>query len=321
MRAFRPTHTRYLIPLMLCLVAGFPAMAHAATGIARISEYSGEVSIQRGEDLIRPVRVGKMIRNGALMDQDMVQTRKGRATVLFDDGSTLKLHEETLIVINPPPSEQVRTVAHAEKVDRRIRIVVGKVWNFIEPKSPKKTLFELPDGVAAVRGCASTIQVTWSGSYRLIVESGTYLPTQFSAGISWEQPAGCDVRVERTADGVRILNAAGSQHPITLTLGDGTKVTIKPGEDFVIPIKKGKVQVVSLAPFPYYKSHRFGWRLAVAQWNPDLGGFVTQPLYVRDFRRNPQFRNNLVRRSVFNRALNHGKLRQGHMVCPSGSGT
>jgi len=304
----------------VCVLLLLCGTAFAAQGIARISEFSGEVTVQRGEDLLRPVRVGKMIRNGVLMDNDMVQTKKGRATILFDDGSMLKLYDETLIVVNPPPTEQIKTVAGAEKTDRRIRIVVGKVWNLIQPKTKKTTLFELPDGVAAVRGCSSTFQVTWAGSYRLIVDTGTYLPTQFSSGLSWEQPAGCDVRVERTPGGIRIVNMSGSEHPITITLADGTKKTLKPGENFFVPIKKGTVQLASMAPFPYYKSHRFGWRTAVSTWQPGLG-FVTQPMYVRDFRRNPQWRNNLASRSIFNRTLNGGRTRHGGPVSRgSGSG-
>ncbi|MEW6355329.1 MAG: FecR domain-containing protein [Planctomycetota bacterium] len=303
---------------LFILVAVCCGVAAGQEGIARISEFAGEVQIQRGEEIIRPVKVGQMIRNGSLINADMIQTRKGTASVLFEDGSQLKLDEETLIVINPPMAK-VQVAAQQEAVERRIRIVVGKVWNFIEPKSTAKTLFELPDGVAAVRGCSSTIQVTWSGSYRLIVETGTYLPSQFSAGVSWEQGPGCDVRVDRTPNGIRITNAAGSKGPITITYADGTQKTLQPGEHIDIPIT-GKVQIGSLTPFPYYKSHNQGWQMAMAQWDPRVGAFISQPVYVQDDRRDAHQRNSRLTRSVFNRRLNRGSLREpkpSHCGSPS----
>ncbi|NOZ22930.1 MAG: FecR domain-containing protein [Planctomycetes bacterium] len=342
---------------VLVLIAVCCGVAVGQEGIARISEFTGDVHIQRGEEIIQPVQVGKMIRNGSLIDADMVQTKKGTASVLFEDGSILKLSEETLIVINPPEAK-VQTAAQQKVVERRIRIVVGKVWNFIEPKSTGKTMFELPDGVAAVRGCSSQFTVSWNGSYSLNVGEGTYMPQDFLGGVGWQQNAGSNVRVIRVPGGIRIVNGKNSAHALslnflikgkfqivasggplqlldadgnTVNLGDGQGgsfnlfggaiQSLPPGASITIIMKTKRRftgQLAGLAPFRHRFENTMPWQVAVA--GPGGGGlWPTGPIHVNDFRRDAHFRNNLLKRSVFNRKLNRGHIRDGGAPPCSGS--
>lgn len=326
------------------------ATATAQEGIARISEFTGDVAIQRGETVLVPMHVGKVIRNGQLADEDMVQTKKGTASVLFDDGSLLRLREDTLIVINPPKA-QVTAVAAQEVAQRRVRIVVGKLWTFIEPKATAKTVFEVPDGIAAVRGCTGDFDVAYNGSFRLRVLEGTFLPGDFLSGVGWEQGAGIDVSLDRLPRGLRIRNMHGSRGPIglnfsqggsfdifadqgalqfvdadgkTQTLGQGQGGTFRlngaalrglpPGGAITIVMKKkGRIpgaQLASLGAFPFGTSQGLPWYSSVGG-GQGTGFWANLPTYVQDDRRDPHLSNDRTRRSVFNRELSGGSLRDG----------
>jgi len=314
--------------LGLILLSG---AASAEEAVARISEFSGQVAVQRADEIIQPVRAGKAIRNASLVENDMVQTKKGTAHVLFMDGSLLKMREDTLVAINAP-TPTIQAAAVGDRVERRVRIVVGKLWTFIEPKTTDKTVFEIPDGICAVRGCAGEFAVGYNGNYRMRVEEGTFLPRDFRVGVRWEQNAGVDVGVDRIPRGIRIQNSPGSREAIALTFGQqgtyevvadrgvidlvdaartarslqegqggsfsltGAAVrALRPGCAILILLKRRDARPIgrlaSLAPFPYRTSHTTPWHLAVSHERPLPGGWLTQPEYVRDERRDARAAN------------------------------
>ncbi|MEW6359382.1 MAG: hypothetical protein AB1696_23805 [Planctomycetota bacterium] len=314
------------ISLFHLMVCGGAVSAEEA--VARISEFSGQVAIQRGDEIIQPVQVGNLIRNASLIERDMVQTRQGAASVLFLDGSILKMREDTLVAVNPPTTT-IQPAAAGDRIERRVRIIVGKVWTFIEPKSTDKTVFEIPDGICAVRGCAGEFAVGYNGNYQVRVEEGTFIPQDLRLGVRWEQNAGVEVGVDRIPRGVRIQNSPVSREAIALMFGQpavfevvadrgtidlldaartarslqegqggtfsltGTAVrALKPGCAILILLKRRDArpigQMASLAPFPYRTLHAVPWHVAVSHQRPLPGGWLAQPEYVRDERRDAQ---------------------------------
>jgi len=335
---------------MVCLFCG---VAPAQEGIARISEFSGQVAIQRGEEIIRPVLAGKVVRHGLLMKRDLVETKEGTATVLFDDGSKLKMKEKTVIVISPPVA-QTKTVSSSEVVERRVRIVVGRLWTFIEPKATAKTQFEVPEGICAVRGCSGTFHVGWNGNWQLGVEEGTYIPRDLRSDITWDQGPGVTVGVERVSGGMRIQNRQGSRGPIALRFARAGKYDItadagaldivdadgkahalpqgqsgsyslsgaavkalKPGAAIVVLLRnRGKRpigQIAGIAPFPFRATRRELWRLTVSQEGRTEEGWFAEPHYVRDTRRNVHASNTRAQRSSSDRGRTGGATTGG---CP-----
>ncbi|NOZ23002.1 MAG: hypothetical protein GXP25_18140 [Planctomycetes bacterium] len=326
-----------LTAVALLGVAVLGRAAAAQEAVARISEFSGQVAVQRGDEIIQPVLAGKLIRNASLIENDMVQTRQGTASVLFMDGSILKMREDSLVAINPP-TPVVKAAAAGDRIERRVRIVVGKVWTFIEPKTASKTVFEIPDGICGVRGCAGEFAVGYNGNYRMRVDEGTFLPQDFRVGVRWEQNAGVDVGVDRVPRGIRIQNSPASREAIGLTFGQagtfevvadrgtidlvdaartarslqegqggtfslaGTAVrTLRPGCAILILLKRQNARPIgklaSLAPFPYRTSHTAPWHVAVSNERPLPGGWLTQPKYIRDERRDAWVANTRARRT------------------------
>jgi hypothetical protein len=288
------------------------------------------------------------------MARDLVETKVGTATVLYEDGSALKMKENTVIVISPPVAE-TKTVSSGQAIERRVRIVVGQVWTFIEPKATSKTLFEVPEGICAVRGCKGTFRVGWNGNWQLGVHEGTYIPRDGRSGITWEQGEGVSVGVERVSGGIRILNRKTSRGPIALgftqpgkyditadgggldvvdadgktqSLGDGKSGSfslkgaaikaLKPGAAIVIHLRgKGAKpigQIAGVAPFPFRASRRELWRLTVSHGGRTREGWFDEPHYVRDTRRDVHASNTRAQRTSSDRGRTGGSATGS---CPS----
>ena len=134
--------------ISVCLVA------EAVSPVARVASFSGTVKVQRESGVTAPVRMmGAQVRGGTLMSGDTVLTGpNSSATIQFDDQSKLDLGANASVRIRQSAASPAKVAESGKTVLRSMKIINGKVLANIRPNLEVATEFELPTGVAAVRG-------------------------------------------------------------------------------------------------------------------------------------------------------------------------
>ena len=169
----------------LATFAFFVLDAHGQPRIASIQDFTGDVEVEHSAQIIKPIKLGRIIRNGDVFDSDTVRTRIGQADLLVVDGSVVKMDQNTTLYAG------VETVAPgagmaAPPADRKFRVVVGRIWADVKPSRTSTTKFELPDGVAAVRGTIVAFGVTGAKDWEASIDRGvmSLMQTAVSAHMS-----------------------------------------------------------------------------------------------------------------------------------------
>jgi hypothetical protein len=123
--------------------------------LAVINKYKGDVTVQHeGNNLVVEKR-GARIKNASIYDKDSISTKKAStAELVFNDGSRFDINEKTTLTIS-----EEKTTRLNKTLLRRVKIKAGGVLAEIIPSKTVLTEFELPTGVATVRGTVVSINV------------------------------------------------------------------------------------------------------------------------------------------------------------------
>jgi len=116
--------------------------------LAVINKYKGDVTVQHeGNNLVVEKR-GARIKNASIYDKDSISTKKAStAELVFNDGSRFDINEKTTLTIS-----EEKTTKLNKTLLRRVKIKVGGVLAEVIPSKTVLTEFELPTGVATIRG-------------------------------------------------------------------------------------------------------------------------------------------------------------------------
>jgi hypothetical protein len=150
--------------------------------IARLAEFSGTVLISsQGSWGVKPAK------DLPLYSTDKVVTRIGNATIIFNDGATLDVKNNSNVLIQ----EREKTKGFITIIERRILLFLGKL-NFRTGKSKVETRFETTKAVIGIRGTAGILSIGSDGkTYIHFTEGGAkYILGDFVRGVAK------DVRVE-----------------------------------------------------------------------------------------------------------------------------
>ena len=147
--------------VLLLLVGSFFLIprADAATPIAKISAYDGEVSVLSEYKMIKVTRAGQVLKQG-----DRVQVKIGFATVTFDDGATLNVNPYSSALIQQKEEESGFWIFKVKKTVRRITCFVGKL-GFTSGRSIKDNYLQTPTAVAGLRGTKAEIGYDNANNY------------------------------------------------------------------------------------------------------------------------------------------------------------
>ncbi len=123
--------------------------------LAVINKFKGNVTVQHeGENLVVEQR-GARIRNSSVYNKDTISTMEAStAELVFNDGSRFDINEKTTLTIS-----EEKTTKSNKTLIRRVKIKAGGVLAEIIPSKTVLTEFELPTGVATVRGTVISINV------------------------------------------------------------------------------------------------------------------------------------------------------------------
>jgi hypothetical protein len=138
--------TALVLAFFLLGVFSLAASTHAATPVAKITQFKGEVLIVTGEQLSKVTSVGQIINSG-----DSVQTRDGEAQITFNDGALMTIRPYTNTVIQETEEEKGWFLFKAKDLVRRITCQVGNLW-FKSGASARKNYLQSPTAVCGLRG-------------------------------------------------------------------------------------------------------------------------------------------------------------------------
>jgi hypothetical protein len=149
--------------LTLITIALLSSAAVAATDeerVAQLSKVSGDVTIRRDGGAVDTAKQqGPRVANGSVFAGNEVATPAGgSATLLFTDGSTVDLKENTRLTVREAAGTP-EAVKQNKRLGRVLKIVAGDVLAHVVPNPEIATEFETPTGVAAVKGTKLEISV------------------------------------------------------------------------------------------------------------------------------------------------------------------
>jgi hypothetical protein len=131
-----------VISLMLVLAA---SNAGAAVSIAKITQISGQAYLQSGAEMSKITRKGHVLYSG-----DLIQTKKGKVQITFNDGAIVRLTAFSNTRIQER-EEESGWLFKTRKAMRRITCFAGKLW-FKSGASKRNNYLQTPTAVMGVRG-------------------------------------------------------------------------------------------------------------------------------------------------------------------------
>jgi len=141
----RPRTLACFLLTLTCLVF-LTSITFAAKPIAKITRFEGVVIIQTKGNIFDLKKVGQ-----TLMDGDRVQTKKGSAEIVFNDGAVMKISPWSSALINEREEESGFWFWKTKKAVRRLTVFVGKLW-FKSGASKRKNYLQTPTAVCGLRG-------------------------------------------------------------------------------------------------------------------------------------------------------------------------
>ena len=145
---------KHLFSLFLLFLVGSFVLtpgADAATPIASISAFDGDVSILSDYKMTKVTQAGQVLKQG-----DRVQVKVGFATVTFNDGATLNVNPYSSAMIQEQEEETGFWIFKVKKTVRRITCFIGKL-KFKSGKSIQDNYLQTPTAVAGLRGTEAEV--------------------------------------------------------------------------------------------------------------------------------------------------------------------
>ena len=146
-----------------------------AESLASVTTVRGEASVlsaatQETRALAVAPDTGR-VAGGALAEGDELRTGAGAtATVLFPDGSLVRLEESTRVAFSERPLPGT-PVPGRKTVKRTLLLTEGRIACDAKPNTPVYTSIRTPLGVVGIRGTKLTVSVV-GGRFQVSVESG-----------------------------------------------------------------------------------------------------------------------------------------------------
>lgn len=150
----------------------FPASSPAAQDIASFTDVKGEVRIKSS------VRAkGKWLRvkktGVTLFSGDEIRTLAGSAEITFDDGSVMKVAEDTSLKIEERPTKRkLFGFINTSFMNRNVKMSFGKLWANIKKARGMWTSFESKVAVAGIKGTSVSMYVDSNGDMQFACHDG-----------------------------------------------------------------------------------------------------------------------------------------------------
>lgn len=179
---------KFFLILFTCFAVFLPEQVFSSEkSVARLTEFSGTVLIKsQGSWGLEPKK------DFQLYSKDKVVTRKGNATVVFNDGAIIKLNDNSNMLIMEKEEEKgfFRKVMFNK---RSLRLLVGKL-SFVTGKIGKiktETTFETATAVCGIRGTSGILSIAVDNqNYLKFIEGeAKFIVGKFITGVAEPVPS------------------------------------------------------------------------------------------------------------------------------------
>ncbi len=138
-----------------------------AQGAVKVDKLEGAAKSSADQQSWTPLKAGQEV-----PATHFVKTEAGaRTMLLFPDGSSLKVGENSLVSLS-----EITSTASCEREDYKVKVFFGKVWSNVKKLVSKNDaggfVVESKNAVAGVRGTSFGFIVNPDGSGALLVENG-----------------------------------------------------------------------------------------------------------------------------------------------------
>jgi len=171
---------KFLLLFLVSIIFFIPCSAFSQEKpIAKLADFSGTVLIKSQDSW------GKTpVKDLPLYSMDKLVTRIGSATIVFNDGATVSIKNNSNILIN----EQEKSKGLVKIIERHIMLFLGKL-NFKTGKKGKsniETRFETTRAVIGIRGTAGILSIGADGKTYIYFSEGEakYILGDFVRGIA-----------------------------------------------------------------------------------------------------------------------------------------
>jgi YD repeat-containing protein len=205
-------------------ILGLSSPARAAETLATVTTIQGKVVVIEAESkAVRPLAAAPDTgrpSNGAVGQEDEIQTAAGAsATLLFPDGSTVKLSESTRLAViessipgAPAPGRKT--------LKRQLILSQGSIACDAKPNTPCYTSIRTPLGIIGVRGTQFTVSVS-NGRFQVTAESGQVFVMDVPGRAVFDLAGGQRIQFEVNEQGQLIAQAiADGGSPLTASIGN-----------------------------------------------------------------------------------------------------
>ncbi|MDT8318317.1 MAG: FecR domain-containing protein [bacterium] len=167
--------TRNFLSAFICLtifVFLCPVSALAIQEIASFTNVKGEVrinsSVRAKGKWMRVKKAGVTLYSG-----DEIRTIAGSAEITFDDGSVMKVNEDTSFKLEERPTKRkLFGFVDSSFMNRNIKVSFGKLWANIKKARGKWTSFESKVAVAGIKGTSVSMYLDSNGDLQFACHDG-----------------------------------------------------------------------------------------------------------------------------------------------------
>jgi hypothetical protein len=169
---------KFLLLFLVSIIFLFPSSAFSQEKpIARLADFSGTVLVKsQGSWGVKPIK------DLPLYSMDKLVTRIGTATIVFNDGGTVNINNNSNLLINEMETKEGLTT----KVVRHIMLFLGRLDFKTGKSSEVETRFETTRAIIGIRGTAGILSIGVDGkTYIYFSEGGAkYILGEFIRGIA-----------------------------------------------------------------------------------------------------------------------------------------
>lgn len=202
--------TRTFLAMFVCLSVTAllcPSPLLAVQDIASFTDLKGEVRIKssfraKGKWL-RVKKAGVTLYNG-----DEIRTIAGSAEITFDDGSIMKVAENTSLKLEERPTKRkLFGFIDTSFMNRNIKVSFGKLWANIKQARGKWTSFESKVAVAGIKGTSVSMYVDSKGDMQFACHEGVVYIAKQDASYELSLDKGKEVWIKSKEQGRTLIQS------------------------------------------------------------------------------------------------------------------
>ena len=236
-----------------------PGQVLALPEIASFTSVKGEVriksSVRADGKWLRVKKTGVLLYSG-----DEIRTIAGNAEITFDDGSVMKVSEDTSFTLEERPTRRkLFGFIDTSFMNRNVKVGFGKLWANIKKARGKWTSFESKVAVAGIKGTSISMYVDSRGDLQFACHEGVAALTKTDGSFEFNLESGKEVWIKSKERGKTLIESVkgelgieskngsiGLEDKGSVLIGEsaeGTSVAVPGSEEGIVGVSTDSLNV------------------------------------------------------------------------------